>query len=153
MDILEKLVGGDNQQSQDFIQRYEQGPPWNGFSQEEATQQYQQIAPQLPQDQFEQSAMQALERLTPEQRAQVGQYLEQQAQQQGMSVPGAGMGNQYQNSGNLSGLMGQMHQQDPGVLGQLLGSMDGGSGGGNGLGKAVLGGIAAMAMKQFMGSS
>ena len=40
----------------------------------------------------------------------------------------------------------QMHQQDPGMMGQLLGGM-----GGSSVGKGALGGIAAMAVKQFMG--
>lgn len=154
MEMLENILGGGNQQqAQDFVQRYDQGSPWNGFSHQEAVNQYEQVAPNLPQNQFTQSATQALDQLSPEQRAQVGQYLGQQAQQQGVNVPGASMGGMdYQSSGPLAGLMGQMHQQDPGMLGQVLGGMGGGSGGENPLGKAVLGGIAAMAMKQFMGN-
>ena len=48
--------------------------------------------------------------------------------------------------GLLAGLVGGLQRQQPGGLAQLLGG-----GGGGGLGKVVLGGIAAMATKRLLG--
>ena len=64
----------------------------------------------------------------------------------------------FQDPGYLAQVTGQMHQQQPGILGQLLGSALGGGGGGGSqsmlespIAKAALAGVAAMAVKQMMG--
>ena len=50
MNMLEQLLGGGQQRQeyQDFTQRYDQGPPWQGISDQEAQSRFQQVAPQLP---------------------------------------------------------------------------------------------------------
>lgn len=70
---------------------------------------------------------------------------------QGYDVPGVapggiGMTDAYQAPTYLAQMATQMHQQDPGMMGQLLGGM-----GGSSVGKGALGGVAAMVVKQFMG--
>ncbi len=157
MGLLDNLLGGQQQQQlQDFANRYSQGSPQEGYSPQEAQQAYQQVAPQLPQDQYVQAAEQTFNQMSPQDREQFAQYLHEQAQQQGYQIPGmnAGQYQQYQNPGALAQLTGRMHQQQPGLLGQLLG---GGSSGGNAgsggmspLAKMALGGIAAMAVKNLM---
>jgi len=111
---------------------------------------YQQVAPQLSPEQYQQAAMASLNRLSPQERMQLGQYLTQQAQQQGMSVPRVphgGMGD-YENPTHLAQQMAQMHQQQPDMLHQILGP---GGALGNPLAKAALAGVAAMAAKKFFG--
>ncbi len=161
MNMLEQLLGGGQQRQeyQDFTQRYDQGAPWQGISDQEAYNRFQQVAPQLPPEMYQQSAQQAFERLSPQQRMQLGQYLQQQAQQQNVSFPHQGPAEAYQDPGYLAHMTGQMHQQQPGILGQLLGGAIGGGGGGGSqsmlespIAKAALAGIAAMAVKQMMGN-
>ena len=164
MNMLEQLLGGGRQRQeyQDFTQRYDQGAPWQGISDQEAYDRFQQVGPQLPPDLYEQSAQQAFERLSPQQRLQLGQYLRQQARQQQLNVPDLnqdGIDDRLQDASYLAQATGRLHQQQPGILGQLLGGALGGGGGGGGQGvlespiaKAALAGITAMAVKQMMGN-
>src|SRR5919202_6274007 len=134
MNMFEQLLGGGQQRQeyQDFTQRYDQGAPWQGISDQEAYNRFQQVGPQLPPGMYQQSAQQAFERLDPQQRVQLGQYLQQQAQQQNVPFPHQGGTEAFQNSGYLAQVTGQMHQQQPGILGQLLGGALGGGGGAGG---------------------
>jgi hypothetical protein len=155
MDMLGQLLGGgqQRQQYQDFVNRYDQGAPWDGISDQEAYSRYQQVAPQLPPDMYQQSAQEAFSRMTPQQRMQLGQHLRQQARQQNMSFPDMdqdGVDDRFQDPQYLAQVSGRMQQQQPGLLGQVLG----GGGGGmleSPIAKAALAGIAAMAVKNMMG--
>jgi hypothetical protein len=144
------LQGGAQQEFQDFVNRYEQGPPHEGYSGEEALSRYQQVASQLPADQYQQAAEEAFQRMDPQQLQQFAEYVQQQSQTQGVQMPSV-QPQQYQNPSALAEMLTGMHQQQPGMLGQLLG---GGTGGGGMLqspaAKAVLAGIAAMAVKRMM---
>lgn len=120
---------GGQQQYQDFINRYQQGAPTEGYSNQEVAQQYQQVVPQLSPQQFQQAAAQSFANLSPQQRMQFAQMLQQQAQQQGLNVPmqqGAG-----QDPNMLAQMTTQVHQQNSGLLGGLLDGItgQGGSGG------------------------
>jgi hypothetical protein len=171
MDLLQNLLGGgqQRQQVQDFVGRYEQGAPWDGISDQEALQNYQRIAPQLPPQLYQESAQEAFARLTPQQRVQLGQFLAQQSRQQGQSFPdfnGDGLDDRYQDPRYLAQAAGHMQQQQPGLLDQLLGgALGGGMGrsnarqaGGSSVGsmlshpiaKAALAGIAATAAKRML---
>ena len=139
MDMLQQLLGGGQQRQeyQDFTQRYDQGAPWDGISDQDAHNRFQQVAPRLPPDMYRQSAQQHLSGW--------------------IRSRGCNSGNTC--SSRPSNITGQMHQQQPGILGQLLGSALGGGGAGAGQGaldspiaKAALAGIAAMAVKQMMGN-
>jgi hypothetical protein len=168
--ILGQLFGGgQNQDYQDFVNRYHQGPPSEGYDNQEVMQRYQQIAPHLPPCEYQQAAEDALARISPNERQQLGQYLLQGAQQQGLNVPGMyGQqgGGSLQDPSTLAQLFGTLQQQQPGLIGQLLGSILGGgtspyqqSGSSGGIGtllsspiaKSALAGIAAMAAQRFLG--
>src|SRR5918998_4407122 len=89
MDLLQNILGGgqQRQQFQDFANRYDQGSPFDGISDQEALQNYQQVAPHLPPQMWQESAQESFSRLSPQQRMELGRYLQQGAQQRGVSVP------------------------------------------------------------------
>ncbi len=109
--------------------------------------------------------------MTPQQRLQFGQQLIQSAQQQGHSFPDVnkdGIDDRLQDPDYLARTTARLDQQQPGLLGQLLGGLSGGghaagshasgghgsSGGGmlsNPLAKGVLGGIAAYGVSRMLG--
>ncbi len=163
MDLLQNLLGGGQQRQefQEFANRYDQGPPYQGFPGEEAYQRYQQIAPQLPPDVYEDAARESFSRMSPQERQQFGQMLRQRSQQQGVNFPDVnhdGIDDRMQDPNYLAQITGRMHQQQPNLLGQLLGGGQQQALGGGGIGdllnnplaKAALGGIAAMAVKRMM---
>ena len=136
MSFLDKLLGDSNkrQQLQDFIGRFEQGAPHEGYSDEEAINHHEEIASQLSPDEYRQAAEEAVSRLSPEERLQLGQHLIEQARAQGLDPSEAAQDEQQLSSA--------------GGLGSLLGG--GGSMLSNPLAKAALGGIAAMAAKRIL---
>jgi hypothetical protein len=169
---LQSLLGGgqggsqpqQQQQYQDFVRRYDQGPPWEGVSDQEVAQHYQEVAPRLTPQEYQQSAQEAFSRLSPQQRQQFGRHLQQQARQQGVNVPDLnqdGVDDRLQDPAYLARVTSQVHQQQPGLLGGLLGGQRGASQGSdpmgnilaNPIGKAALAGVAAFALKQMMGQS
>ena len=161
MSFLEQLFGGGQQRQeyQDFVNRYEQGAPWEGISNQEAMSRYQQVARQLPPQEYEQAAQEAFARMTPEQRRQLAQMLQQQARQQQVNFPDLnqdGIDDRLQDPRAFAQVTSRMEQQQPGMLEQLLGGGGGGAGGGAGemlnnpLAKAALAGIAAMAAQRFL---
>ena len=85
MDILQGILGGgqQRQQFQDFTNRYDQGAPYDGISDEEALSRYQQVAPHLPPQMFQESAQEAFSRRSPHERLHLGQYLQNQRRQRG----------------------------------------------------------------------
>jgi hypothetical protein len=149
---------------EDFVQRYEQGKPWEGISDQEALSRYRQVVPQLPRDEYVDAAQQAFARLTPDQRQQFLDMLRQGARQQSVNVPDLnrdGIDDRLQEPRELAEMAARMEQQRPGLLEQLLGaSGERAAGGGsspdigallnNPLAKAALAGIAAMAARRFL---
>jgi hypothetical protein len=158
--IIKGLFGGDDDDDQnrsrarDFVDRYETGNPWEGFSGQEAYDNYDRVARQAPPEVYQRAAEQAFNRMPPGQRSEFAQMIQQQ------------MG-----GGNFSGddprqlaqAVSRMQQQQPGGLASLFGGGGGGrsfggDGGGGGLGgmldnplaKVALGGIAAFAFKEMM---
>jgi hypothetical protein len=154
MGLLDTLLGGGSQKQnlQDFVQRYEKGRPWEGVSDEEATQHYTNVAQHLGPQDYRVAAEEAVSRLSPDERAQLAEHLRQQARQQDVNFPGLHETPNLEQPGVLASLMSSMHGQQPGVLRQLLG---GSSGGGTGaqanVAKAALAGIAAIGLKKAMG--
>jgi hypothetical protein len=152
MSFLENLLTGEKRQDyDDFVHRYDQGEPWDGISDDEAVSRYEEIAGQLSQEDYRSSAQEALGRLSPQQRRQLGNQLRQQTQAQGKAVRDLDEADDdhLEDSGFLAQIMSGLQSQSGGV-GQLLG------GGGGGLlsspiAKGALSGIAAMAAKRFMG--
>ncbi|MGI8486699.1 MAG: hypothetical protein ACR2OU_20880 [Thermomicrobiales bacterium] len=196
MDSLLKGLFGDQDdtakqsQAQDFVNRYEQGAPADGISADEAVTNYQAVAGQLSPQELEDSADEAFQRLSPEERSQFAQWLKerggdqanhltgddprqlaqvttnlQQSQPDGLAglLGGGGIGSILGGSGGgLGGLLGG-NNSGGGIGGMLTGALGGGQGhqqnqgGGmsdmlqSPIGRAVLGGIAAIAMKKMMG--
>ena len=167
--LLGGRQGGAQQQRrdyQDFVGRYEQGAPWDGISDQEAAQRYQQVASRLSPQEYELSAEEAFARLSPQERLQLGRLLQQQARQRGVDAPdlnGDGIDDRLQDPGYLARAAGRTDQQQPGLLGQLLGAgapggaqagwgAAGGAGNllSNPLAKAALAGIAAVAVGRVM---
>ena len=68
---------GRRQQFEDFVQRYDQGQPWEGISDDEAKQRHSEVASQLDDKEYEQSAQEAFQKLQPEQRREVSRSLQQ----------------------------------------------------------------------------
>jgi len=160
MDFLQHLLGGGQprQQYQDFVQRYEQGHPAEGYSGQEVMQRYEQVAANCSPQLYQESAEQAFARMTPQERQQFAQFLQQRAQQQNVQFPDFnrdGIDDRFQQDPrSLAQMTTRMEQQQPGMLGQLLGGGGGGGGAGglleNPVAKAALAGIAAMAVKNLM---
>ncbi len=145
MSFFDQLLGGGQQQQeyQDFVDRYDQGAPWDGISDQEALERYDQIAPQMSQEQYMDAAQSAFAQMSPDERMQFGQYVQEQAMQQGLSLPGlgGGMGN-FQDPGFLAQMAGGLFQQQPNLLSQILGgAMGGGMMGGGPLGGMMGGGM------------
>ena len=165
---LQSLLGGSGgqppqqrQEYQDFVRRYDDGPPWAGVSDQEAAQRYQEVAPRLSPQEYQESAQEAFARLSPQERQQFGQYLQQQARQQGVAVPDLnqdGIDDRLQDPAYLARVTSQVHQQQPGLLGGLLGGAGRTAPGSdplgnilaNPIGKAALAGVAAIALKKMM---
>ena len=145
---------------QDFVDCYQQGP--QGISEQEAAARYQQVAPQLPPDDYLRAAQEAFARMSPEQRVQFGRYMAEQAQRQGhdfIDLNQDGIDDRLQDPDYLARTTSQVHQQQPGFLNQLFGGGGGHTGGAGGgmlsspLAKGVLGGIAAYGLSRMLGGS
>jgi len=157
MGLLETILAsaGQLQDFQGFVNRYQEGPPHEGYSGQEVLNRYQQVAPQIPAEDYKRAAQEALQRMSPQQRAEFLQNLQQQTQEQNIALPGGGAADtpdRAQDPNALAQILTGLHQQQPGLLGQLFGG--GGSGSGslldNPAAKAALAGIAAIAVKNLM---
>ena len=75
MNFLQNIFGGQEQQRdyRDFVNRYEQGSPHEGYSDDEVLNRYQQVTRQLPPDVYQESAQEAFSRMSPQERMQFGQ--------------------------------------------------------------------------------
>jgi hypothetical protein len=162
MGFLESILGGGQNSEpdyRDFVNRYEQGAAHEGYSDQEVANRYQQVSRDLPADVYQESAQEAFSRMSPQERRQFGQYLQQQTRQQNLNFPdldGDGQDDRYQNSNYLAQATSRIHQQQPDLLGQLLGGAAGMMGGNQGnifsnpLAKGAMAGIAAIAAKKLM---
>ena len=150
MGLLDTLLGGGSQRQhyQDFVQRYEQGKPWEGVSDEEAAQHYSSVAQHLGTQEYRVAAEEAVNRLSPDERTQLADHLRQQARQQDVNFPGLHETPNLEQPGVMASLMSAMHGQQPGILRQLL---SGGGGAQSNVAKAALAGIAAIGLKKAMG--
>jgi hypothetical protein len=173
--LLGGLFGGQDdedepvrrQRATDFIDRYERGRPYDGIGDDEVIQNYQTVAGRLSPQEYEEAAADAFGRLSREERRELRRRLRQQRgadmrddddddprtmarelsqyRQQGSDDP---LGGLFGGGGGLGGMLG-------GMMGGGGSSTQGSSAGGDllggPLGKAVLGGVAAFAMKKMMG--
>jgi len=157
MGILDELLGGGQRQGEfkDFVNRYEQGHPSEGYSDQEVVERYRDVAHAVPPDQYAQAAQEALSRLSPEERAAFVKMLQERAQARGTPLPPK-VGSEPRDLGQV---LTDLHQK-PGQLRDLLGgggapAQAGGPSAltnilGSPLAKAALAGIAAMVVKRVM---
>jgi hypothetical protein len=174
--------GGDDDekqrgQVQDFISRYDDGDPSEGYDENEAREHYARAAQQATPEEMERATRRSLEKLPENQRAQLSEMLRQrQAGQGGVDIQRSGDQSGSAGGGGIEDLLGGMMGGgggraggSGGGLGDILGGLMGGgatgrggavdrgsAGGGLGdlmsspAGKALVGGIAAFALKEVM---
>jgi hypothetical protein len=119
----------------DFVSRVESGNKAEGYSTEEAVQNYASVTRDLSDDEFQGIAADALSQLTPEQRREFNHVIKQQA--------GVDLDDNVDDPQELASLTKQLRSQSGGDLGGLLGGLLGGgsgSGGGNDI-MGALGGL------------
>jgi hypothetical protein len=162
MGILDDLLGNEQLQKQykDFVKRYEQGDPSEGYSDQEVLKRYGEVSHAVPPDQYAQAAQEALSKLSPEDRAEFLKMLQERAAARGVMLPGKVASDPK----DLGKVLTDLHEK-PGQLRDILGpghgQLQGQASGSNPIGdmlsspmaKAVLAGIAAMVVKRMTGSS
>ena len=89
MGILDELTGGGQRQKEyrDYVDRYEQGDPSEGYSDQEVLNRYGDVSHAVPPDQYAQAAIEALGKLSPEERAAFVKMLQQRAEARGVALP------------------------------------------------------------------
>ena len=89
MGILDELIGGGQRQKEyrNFVDRYEQGDPSEGYSDQEVLNRYGDVSHAVPPDQYAQAAIEALGKLSPEERAAFVKMLQQRAESRGVALP------------------------------------------------------------------
>ena len=160
MGILDDLLGNEQLQKQykDFVKRYEQGDPSEGYSDQEVLKRYGEVSHAVPPDQYAQAAQEALSKLSPEDREEFLKMLQERAAARGVELPGK-VASDPKDLGNV---LTDIHEK-PGQLSDILGPGDAQAqtSGSNPIidmlssptAKAVLAGIAAIVVKRMMGSS
>ena len=160
MGILDDLLAGGQRQKEysDFVKRYEQGHPSEGYSDEEVLKRYGEVSHAVPADQYAQAAQEALSKLSPEERAAFLKMLQDRAAARGVTLPGKVAPDPKE----LGQVVTDLHKK-PGQLRDMLGADDikgqPQPSGSNPLvdilsspmAKAVLAGIAAMVVKRVVG--
>ena len=161
MGILDELLGGGQRQKdyKDFVDRYEQGDPSEGYSDQEVLKRYGEVSHAVPPDQYAQAAQEALGKLSPEDRAEFLKMLQERAAARGVKLPGK----VASDPNDLGKVLTDLHAK-PGQLRDILGGgqPQGQAPGSNPIidilkspqAKAVLAGIAATVVKRVtQGSS
>src|SRR6476646_7415727 len=89
MGILDELLGGGQllKEKKDFVDRYEQGNPSEGYSDQEVLERYGEVSHAVPPDQFAQAAQEALGKLSPEERAALVKMVQERAAERGVTLP------------------------------------------------------------------
>lgn len=161
MNLLEMLMGSSQAKDgfKDFLNRFEEGPPWEGYDDQEVLDRYGEVAHKVSSSDYEQAAHDAFGHLSQADREEFGQLLAGQARGKKLDLPGLtpSQGQGFGDVDWLSNITSQIHQQ-PGLLRDLLGGLTGdrraSSSGGifsSPLAKAALAGIAAMLVKKVLG--
>ena len=162
MGILDELLGGGQTQKEykDFVNRYEQGDPSEGYSDQEVLKRYGEVSHAVPPDQYAQAAQEALGKLSPEERAEFLKMLQERAAARGVKLPGKIASDPK----DLGQVLTDLHEK-PGQLRDILSGGDAQSQeqapGSNPIidmlsspmAKAVLAGIAAAVVKRMTGST
>jgi hypothetical protein len=182
--VMKGLFGGGDEaevqkkaaDAEDFVKRYEQGDPAEGYSTEEAIQHYKEVSSVASQEQMQKATKQSIEKLTPSEREEFAKMLQQRQSgtfQQRTGTEAGGPSGGVGVDDILGSLMGGGAFAGGGGIGDILGSLMGGAtgqpsaptqpsatsqAGGFDIGdilshpaaKAVLAGVAAYGMKELM---
>ena len=116
---------GTRDKLDDFAQRYDQGQPWEGISDDEAREQYERVSAQLDDNEYQESARESFQRLDPEQRREVARSLQV---------------GETDDPDQLARATTRARKEKPDMLQQLMG---------NPALKGAVAGIAAQAVKKF----
>jgi len=159
MGILQELLarGQGQKEYSDYVSRYEQGHPSEGYSDQEVLKRYGEVSHAVPPDQYAEAAQEALGRLSPEERAEFVKILQERATARGVTLSREVQSEPRE----LGQILANLHQK-PGQLREMLGGGDiqsRGQAASNPIGdllaspmaKAVLAGVAAMVVKRAMG--
>jgi hypothetical protein len=171
MGLFDILLGGGQkrQEYEDFARRYEQGPPWEGYSDREVLDRYGEVAHQAPPADYEAALRESLSRLSPSEQRDLLRDLQERTRTRGVTLPQPGTVAQGGGLDDLVRSVRDLHQQ-PGRLRDVLtgpaaggpvgmprspeGSAGGTPGAGtifaNPLAKAALAGIAAMLVRRML---
>jgi hypothetical protein len=157
LDMLQSVLGGGQkrQEYEEFVNRYDKGEPHEGISEDEAASRYQEVSSQLSDDDYELSAREAFERMSPEQRRQLAQMVRRQGREKNVRLDQFDAADDERDAdpAELARMTRHVRKQQPGGLAALLG---GGGGGGvagilsNPVAKSALAGVAAMAAKKVL---
>ena len=162
MGMLDDLLGGGQRQKEygDFVKRYEQGDPSEGYSDQEVLKRYGEVSHAVAPDQYAQAAQEALSKLSPEERAAFVKMLQDRAEARGVTLPR----NVAPGPKELGQVLTDLHEK-PGQLRDMLGGdaaqpQEQASASSpitdilkSPMAKAVLAGIAAIVVKRMMGGS
>ena len=162
MGMLDDLLSNEQFQKQfkDFVKRYDQGAPSEGYSDQEVLKRYDEVSHAVPREQYAQAAQEALARLSPEERAEFVEMLQERAAARGVTLPrkvasdptdlGKVLTDLHQKRGQLRDILGagdaqpQAQAAGSSPITDMLSSP---------MAKAVLAGIAAMVVKNMTGRS
>lgn len=157
MSIMDLLGAGKprRQEYEDFVGRYEQGEPHEGYADDEVKSRYDEVSSGLDDDEYEESAQEAFGRMSPQGRRELAQLLRKEGREGGVDLGEHDRDDdeRYEDPRELARMTRHVRKQKPDLLGGLLGGGGGGGGGalGNPIAKAALAGVAAMAAKRMFG--
>ena len=152
--MLDSLMGGGRRpEYEDFVNRYEQGAPWEGISDDEARSRYDEVSSQLDDDEYELSAREAYQRLSPDERRELARMLRREGRRQNVDMGEYDSDDDERDTDarQLARMTRHTRKQKPDLMSQLLGGGGGALGGlmGGGAAKGALAGIAATAAKRM----
>jgi len=159
MGILDDLLAGGQRQKEygDFVKRYEQGAPSEGYSDQEVLKRYGEVSHAVPPDQYAQAAQEALSKLSPEERAAFVKMLQDRAAARGVMLPRQVAPEAKEVGQVLTDLHAKPGQLRDMLGGGAVGPQEQASGSSpitdiltSPMAKAVLAGIAAMVVKRVM---
>lgn len=160
MGILDELLAGGQRQKEysDFVDRYEQGPPSQGYSDQEVLKRYGEVSHEVSSDQYAQAAQEALSKLSPEERAAFVKMLQDRAAARGVTLPekvppepkdlGQVLTDLHRKPGQLRDMLGGdtvQSQQEASGSNPIIDILS------SPMAKSVLAGIAAVVVKRAMG--
>jgi hypothetical protein len=163
MGILDDLLGNEQLQKQykDFVKRYEQGDPSEGYSDQEVLERYGEVSHAVPTEQYAQAAQEALSKLSPEERAEFLEMLQERAAARGVKLPGKVASDPkdlgkvltdlHEKPGQLRDILGGGSLDQPQAQAQAPGSNPITDMLSSPIAKAVLAGVAAIVVKNMMG--